>query len=65
VISFRPELQKQVAQLARDLSAPLTVLGKTGGGELAVSVEGRSDLRVRLPLEALANAWQTGFCRAL
>ncbi len=58
LVSFAPEQQQEVIEAAKQAGVPLQVLGKTGGGKLKLG-------DVELTVEALSEAWKTGFARVL
>lgn len=63
VISFAAADQEAIAAIAERHKAPLTVLGKTGGEKLRVSVNG--ELVIDSTVEELENAWRNSLPRQL
>jgi phosphoribosylformylglycinamidine synthase len=63
LISFRPEHQARLEELAERLGLPFTVLGRTGGPVLRISVGGKE--RICMEVKAAEELWRRGLSRAL
>lgn len=63
LVSFDPGNLDRLQSLAASEKVPFTVLGRTGGSSLVVSVRGRQ--RIELGIDAIVELWRGGLEKAL
>jgi phosphoribosylformylglycinamidine synthase len=63
IISFDPEASETIRQIASTHDAPLAIIGKVGGTELGISVDGQP--AINASVADLESTWRNALSKSL